>query len=259
MGATPLSLGRYYPRRKVDDVSPPAIRLLWCGDTALTVEFGDRIDPALNARVLALDGRLRDADCPGLVETVPTYRSLTLHLDPILVDPARLEATVRTLAALPAPPVPPKRVWQVPVMYGGDFGVDLADVAAHHGLSPSAVIERHAAPEYRVVMIGFLPGYAYLDGLDPGLALSRRSSPRPITPAGTISIGGVQALVASIAAPSGWHLLGRTPVRAFLPGRDPVFLFEPGDGIRFVPTDPARWHALDRAAAAGDPVAEVTP
>jgi len=238
-------------------VTSPAIRLLWCGDTALTVEFGDRIDPGLNARVLALDARLRDAACPGLVETVPTYRSLTLHLDPVAVDPARLEATVRDRAALPVPVAAPRRVWRVPVMYGGAFGIDLDDVAAHHGLSPTAVIERHAAPDYRVVMLGFLPGYAYLDGLDPGLALSRRSTPRPTTPAGTISIGGVQALIASIAAPSGWHLLGRTPVRAFLPGRDPVFLFEPGDGIRFVPTDPARWDALDRAAAAGDPVAEV--
>jgi KipI family sensor histidine kinase inhibitor len=233
------------------------MRLLWCGDTALTVEFGDGIDPDLNARVLALDARLRDADYPGLVETVPTYRSLTLHLDPVMVDRARLEATVLDLAALPAPVLPPRRIWRVPVVYGGEFGVDLVEVAAHHGLSPEAVVERHAAPDYRVVMIGFLPGYAYLDGLDPGLALSRRSSPRPTTPAGTISIGGVQALIASIAAPSGWHLLGRTPVRAFLPSRDPVFLFEPGDGIRFVPTDPARWDALDRAAAAGDPVAEV--
>jgi len=237
-------------------VTLPAIRLLWCGDTALTVEFGDRIDPDLNARVLALDARLRAADCPGLVEAVPTYRSLTLHLDPVAVDPVRLETAIRDFAALPAPSRAPRRVWCVPVVYGGAFGVDLEDVAAHHGLSPEAVIARHAAPEYRVVMIGFLPGYAYLDGLDPGLALSRRSTPRATTPAGTISIGGVQALIASIAAPSGWHLLGRTPVRAFLPGRDPVFLFEPGDGIRFVPTDPARWDALDRAAAAGEPVAE---
>lgn len=237
-------------------MTPPAIRLLWCGDTALTVEFGDRIDPVLNARVLALDARLRDANLPGIVETVPTYRSLTIHLDPLTVDPATLETALLDLAGRPAPIRPPARVWRVPVIYGGAFGIDLDAVAAHHGLSPSAVVERHAAPEYRVVMIGFLPGYAYLDGLDPGLALSRRASPRPTTPAGTISIGGVQALVASIAAPSGWHLLGRTPVRAFLPGRDPVFLFEPGDGIQFVPTDPARWDDLDRAAAAGQPVAE---
>lgn len=232
------------------------VRLLWCGDTALTVEFGDSIDPASNARVLALDDRIGRAALPGVIETVPTYRSLTVHLDPLRLDPSALELALLALARPPAPERPPSRVWRVPVVYGGEFGVDLDAVAAHHDLSPDAVVARHSGPDYRVVMIGFLPGYAYLDGLDPGLALSRRSSPRASTPAGTISIGGAQALIASIAAPSGWHLLGRTPVRSFMPGRDPAFLFQPGDGIRFEPTDPMRWDALDRAAAAGEPVAE---
>lgn len=233
-----------------------SIRLFWCGDTALTVEFGAGIDPIVNARVLALDDRVRDAALPGVIETVPTYRSLTIHLDPLTLDQVRAESAIRALAEEPTPERRPARIWRVPVIYGGEFGADLIAVAAHHDLTPEAVVARHAAPEYRVVMIGFLPGYAYLDGLDPGLALSRRSSPRSSTPAGTISIGGVQALIASIAAPSGWHLLGRTPVRSFMPGRDPVFLFQPGDGIRFEPTDPSRWNALDRAAAAGEPVAE---
>lgn len=232
------------------------MRLLWCGDTALTVEFGDAIDARSHARVMALDDRVREAGLSAVVEAVPTYRSLTLHLDPTRVQPAELERTIRVLASAPATARPASRLWRVPVIYGGAFGEDLAAVAAHHGLSTDAVVARHAAPDYRVAMIGFLPGYAYLDGLDPGLALSRRSSPRPTTPAGTISIGGVQALIASIAAPSGWHLLGRTPVRSFMPGRDPVFLFQPGDGIRFVPTDAERWDSLDRAAAAGEPVAE---
>ncbi|MEA1830550.1 5-oxoprolinase subunit PxpB [Methylobacterium durans] len=240
-----------------EPASERALRILPCGDTALTVEFGDTIDPALNAAVLALEARVLAAGLPGLVETVPTYRSLTLHIDPLETDPAAVEAAVRDLArgALPVPAR--RRLWRVPVVYGGEHGIDLDAVAESHGISPRVVVERHAAPEYRVVMLGFLPGYAYLAGLDPGLALSRRPNPRPVTPAGTISIGGAQALVASIAAPSGWHLLGRTPVRSFAPSRDPVFLFEPGDAIRFVPTDPGRWEALDRAAAAGDMVAEL--
>jgi KipI family sensor histidine kinase inhibitor len=238
-------------------VSPFPLRLLWCGDSALTVEFGDAIDAGANARVLALDDRLRDAGLRAIVETVPTYRSLTIHLDPLHLDPSAIEATVRKHAAEPISERPRARIWRVPVVYGGDFGVDLVDVARHHGLDPDAVVARHSAPEYRVVMIGFLPGYAYLDGLDPGLALSRRTSPRPTTPAGTISIGGVQALIASIAAPSGWHLLGRTPVRSFMPGREPVFLFQPGDGLRFEPIAAARWDTLDKAAGAGEPVAEL--
>ncbi len=233
-----------------------APRLLACGDTAFTIEFGVRVDPALSARVLALDAALRARALPGLRETVPTYRSLTIHLDPLVADPGELGRTVLALAAEPLPQPATTRLWRIPVVYGGAFGIDLEAVAAHHGLTPEAVIERHAAPEYRVAMIGFLPGYAYLEGLDPGLSLSRRPHPRPVTPAGTISIGGAQALVASIAAPSGWHLLGRTPVRTFVPERDPVFLLRPGDRVRFVPTPVERWDALFAAAEAGESVAE---
>jgi KipI family sensor histidine kinase inhibitor len=142
-------------------------------------------------------------------------------------------------------------------VYGGDFGIDLEDVAARHGISSAELISKHSSPTYRVYMIGFLPGFSYLGGLDPAIATPRRESPRTDTPAGTISIGGVQALVASIAAPSGWHLLGRTPVRTFMPGRDPTFLLGPGDRVRFEAIPASRWDALDRAAASGDPVAEV--
>ena len=234
---------------------PP--RLLPCGDTAFTIEFGTRIDAGASARVLALDAALAERGWPGLLETVPTYRSLTVHLDPLRADPAELGRAVLALAAEALAPVPSRRLWRIPVVYGGTFGIDLEAVAAHHGLAPEAVIARHSAPEYRVAMIGFLPGYAYLEGLDPGLALSRRPSPRPLTPAGTVSIGGAQALVASIAAPSGWHLLGRTPEKTFVPGREPVFLLQPGDRVRFVPTPPERWDMLAAAAEAGEAVAEL--
>lgn len=231
-------------------------RLLSCADTAFTVSFGESIDADFNAAVLALDAYLGEARLPGIVETVPTYRSLTVHLDPVIADPEELGRQVLTLARSTLPSRGRRRTWRVPVVYGGTFGADLEAVAAHHSLLPDEVIARHIRPLYQVAMIGFLPGYAYLSGLDPSLALSRRPSPRPTTPAGTISIGGAQALVASIAAPSGWHLLGRTPMRGFLPGRDPIFLLEPGDGIRFVPIDSDQWDALDRAAAAGEAIAE---
>jgi KipI family sensor histidine kinase inhibitor len=234
-------------------------RILPCGDAALLVEFGNEIDPKLNAKVLALDARLnarRDGVLSAVVECVPTYRSLLVHYDPVGADFAALAEVVAGLAH-DLPDEPAKgRLWRVPVVYGGAFGVDLEEVAARHALSPSQVIERHAAPTYRVYMIGFVPGYTYLGGLDPALATPRREVPRTQVPAGTISIGGSQALIASIEAPSGWHLLGRTPVRTFLPGRDPVFLMEAGDRVQFAPIDASKWEALDRMAAAGEPVAE---
>lgn len=232
-----------------------APRILPCADAAVVVEFGSEIDPRLNARVLALDARLQGT--PGIVETVPTYRSLLVHYDPEAIEFAALKRTLLSASRDLPDEARHGRLWRVPVVYGGAFGIDLEDVAERHGLTPAQVIAKHSAPIYRVYMLGFVPGYAYLGGLDPSLATSRRETPRSRVPAGTISIGGIQAVIASIEAPSGWHLLGRTPVRNFMPGREPVFLFEAGDLIRFEPVEASRWDELDRAAAAGEPVAEV--
>lgn len=208
-------------------------RLLAAGDTALTVELGDAVDPKINAQVLALDKALSEAKLAGIVETVPTYRSLQVHFDPDVLDADTLRRTVERLAADLDDRPPPGRLWTVPVAYGGEHGIDLENVAERTGLTIEQVIARHLGGDYRVYMIGFQPGFTYLGGLDPKLHLPRRETPRLKTPAGTISVGGIQAAVASIEAPSGWHLLGRTPVRAFDPARADPFLFRAGDRIRF--------------------------
>ncbi len=208
-------------------------RLLAAGDTALTVELGDALDPRVNARVLSLDRALAEAHLAGVVETVPTYRSLQIHFDPDRLDAGDLHRTIERLSATLDDEPPPGRFWTVPVAYGGEHGIDLESVAERTGLATDEVIARHMGGDYRVYMIGFQPGFTYLGGLDPKLHLPRRETPRLKTPAGTISIGGIQAAVASIEAPSGWHLLGRTPVRAFDPARADPFLFRAGDRIRF--------------------------
>jgi KipI family sensor histidine kinase inhibitor len=236
---------------------PALSRLLPCGDTAVSIEFGTGIDPALNAQVLALDAAINADKVPGVIETVPTYRSLMVHFDPLVLDYDSFETRVRKLARnLDATPRPGRR-WKVPVMYGGSFGIDLEATAERHGLTPARLVEKHSAAVYRVYMIGFMPGFTYLGGLDPSIATPRRTDPRPMTPAGVISIGGIQALIAGQAMPSGWHILGRTPVRTFMPGREPAFLMAPGEEVVFAPTDAARWDALDRAAEAGEAVADV--
>ena len=230
--------------------------MLPSGDAAITVEFGRRIDDDANRRVLALDRFLAAEPIAGITETVPTYRSLLVHYDPLQIDFDTLAGRLTALAARPAADAMAARHWRIPVAYGGEHGVDLADAATRLDLTPDALIARHAAPTYRVAMIGFTPGWSYLSGLDPALELPRRQEPRLLTPAGTISIGGVQAGVQCIAGPSGWHLLGRTPVRTYQLQRDPVFLLEPGDTLNFYPIDAATFAAMDRAAAQGDIVAE---
>lgn len=234
----------------------PAPRILACGDGALSVEFGEAVDPSLNARVLALDAALATAPPPGFREAVPTYRSLFVEYDPVAIDFADMATRLLALAASPAPPAGTARRWSLPVVYGGAFGIDLEAVAERAGISPSAVIDRHAGALYRVYMIGFTPGFAYLGGLDPALATPRLGRPRRDTPSGSVSIGGVQAAVQCLPGPSGWSLLGRTPVRSYHPARDPVFLLAPGDEVIFAPMEADLWEALDRAAASGEPVAE---
>jgi 5-oxoprolinase (ATP-hydrolysing) subunit B len=236
-------------------LSPP--RLLPSGDSAITVEFSRNIDDAANQRVLALDRALANEPISGVTETVPTYRSLLVHYDPTVIDFDMLGERLVALAQLPAPPAAKTRRWRIPVTYGGEHGIDLEDVAKALKTSPDDIVARHIAGDYRVAMIGFTPGWSYLSGLETFLHMPRRQNPRLLTPAGTISIGGVQTGVQCLAGPSGWHLLGRTAVRTYQLHRDPIFLLEPGDRVTFSPVDAKMFAEQDRAAEGGAIIAEL--
>ena len=235
----------------------PPPRLLPSGDSAIAVEFARAIDDIANQRVLALDKAMAASPIAGVTETVPTYRSLLVHYDPVQIGFEALGAKLAALAQLPVPPAGKARRWRVPVAYGGENGIDLEDVAKSLNITPDEVVARHAGGDYRVAMIGFTPGWSYLSGLDKSLDMSRRQNPRLLTPAGTISIGGVQAGIQCLAAPSGWHLLGRTAVRTFQLHRDPVFLTEPGDRVTFYRVDARTFAEQERSAEAGEIVAEL--
>jgi KipI family sensor histidine kinase inhibitor len=236
-------------------LSPP--RLLPSGDSAITVEFSRNIDDAANRRVLALDRAIVAAPLEGVTETVPTYRSLLVHYDPVRTSFEALGENILELAKLPVPATAKTRRWRIPVVYGGEHGVDLEDVAKALNTTPDDIVARHTAGDYRVAMIGFTPGWSYLSGLADSLQMPRRQNPRLLTPAGTVSIGGVQTGVQCLAGPSGWHLLGQTAVRTYQLHRDPTFLLEPGDHVTFAPVDAKTFAEQDRAAAAGEIVAEL--
>ena len=232
-------------------------RILPSGDSAITVEFSRHIDDAANQRVLALDRILARDPVSGVTETVPTYRSLLVHYDPVQIDFDALGAKLVAMAQLPVPPVTNTRRWRIPVVYGGEHGIDLEDVASTLDTTPDDIVARHIAGNYRVAMIGFTPGWSYLSGLEKFLHMPRRKNPRLLTPAGTISIGGVQTGVQCLAGPSGWHLLGRTAVRTYQLHRDPIFLLEPGDHVTFSAVDAKTFAEQDRAAESGEIVAEL--
>jgi KipI family sensor histidine kinase inhibitor len=233
-------------------------RFLPVGDLGLTVEFGEAIDPDLNAAVIGLDLALAAAEIAGIVETMPTYRSLLICYEPAELNYEELVRHVRRLLGRNrGRPRRPGRHWTVPVAYGGQHGPDLDEVAATLKLRPEQVIGAHAGTDYLVYLVGFNPGAPNLGGLPPQLHIPRRKTPHPQVPAGSVAIGGMQTGITSIAIPTGWHLLGRTPVRPFEPRREEPFLFSPGDRIRFRPIDPAEYD--DLAAAAADGATVVRP
>ena len=211
------------------------------GDRALRVDFGQRIDPGLNARVHGLAARIRRAELPGVTDLVPAYASLAVHYRPEAwegQEGSPYDALVDALAPLlldqAEPTMEPARTIEIPVRYGGAHGPDLEEVAHQAGLSPADFAGRHAAGRYRVYMLGFTPGFAYLGGLDPALAAPRRSMPRTQVPAGSVGIAGEQTGIYPCDSPGGWQLIGRTDATLFDPGREEPCLFRPGDRVRFV-------------------------
>ena len=209
-------------------------RIRMSGDAAVTVELEPRIDPVINARVVALAARVRAAQYAGVRDVVPSYSAVTVYFDPLRTDLDRLWAALEAAAAAgPVREACGEREILVPVRYGGAAGPDLAEVAAFAGCSTDEVVRRHTAPRYRVYMVGFLPGFPYLGTVDARLAMPRRSSPRLRVPAGSVGIAGAQTGIYPTTAPGGWRLIGIADVQPFDARREPPTLFRPGDAVRF--------------------------
>lgn len=226
-------------------------RIAACGDHALAVELSENIDEAVNGRVVALADDLAAQPLEGVIETVPTYRSLLVVYDPLQVRGALLADQLRARLAQLASMTNPSRRITVPVVYGGAVGMDLDELADMKQMSAEALIALHASVEYRVYMIGFAPGFAYLGGLPDRLHTPRLAVPRQRIEASAIGIGGRQASINSVPGPSGWRFIGRTPLKPFDPARKDPFLLRAGDRVRFRPIQADEAAALAAAAAEG--------
>ena len=210
-------------------------RIVAAGDGAWVIEWPARIDPAVSARAVALADRVRQVH-PAVRDAVVGYCTVTVYFDPLQREVSDLEANLhRLIGDLPeATPAAGAQI-DVDVCYGGEFGPDLADVAAAAGLSVHDVIDLHRTPTYRVYVVGFVPGFPYMATVDERIALPRRPTPRTRVPAGSVAIAAGQTGIYPSETPGGWHLIGRTRIKPYDPSRSKPFLFKPGDSVRFHP------------------------
>ena len=218
-------------------------RLIPQGDRAVSVVFPAQISPEIHGQVVALDRALEQAPREGVLGTLPSYHTLMVEYDPRVLSYRQVCRWIRRAAGGLEQSAGGGRLVRVPVCYGGNFGPDLEEVAAHTGLSPEEVVCRHSAGEYRVYLLGFRPGFPYLGGMDPTIGAPRRPTPRQRIPAGSVGIAGEQTGIYPEESPGGWNLIGRTPLRLF-DEEKLTSLLRPGDVLRFDPVDPEVYQAV---------------
>ena len=224
-------------------------RVVPAGDSALIVEFEARIDLDVNARVIALADAVQAAGLAGVRDVVPTYRSVAIHFDPLRTDVNALnECVERSAAHVGQSSSVAREPIRIPVCYGGDFGPDLPAVAGYARATADEVVRTHTATTYRVFMLGFVPGFAYLGIVDQRIAMPRHAVPRVRVPARSVAIAGVQTGIYPGETPGGWQLIGRTPVAPFDPARPEPFLLKAGDAVQFYAIEPAEYDRMSQSA-----------
>ena len=216
------------------------------GDRAISIDFGQVIDPKINRHIRQTIERIKALQLEGIIELVPTYCALLVEYDAMLysyseicniIEPTLDEGMTDTTNELVT-------VVEVPTVYGGEFGPDLSFVASHNHLSEDEVISIHSGTDYLVYMLGFIPGFTYLGGMDPRIATPRLSSPRTLIPAGSVGIAGEQTGTYPSDSPGGWQIIGRTPVTMYDMSKEKAALLSAGDYVRYVPIDEQEYNRI---------------
>jgi KipI family sensor histidine kinase inhibitor len=209
-------------------------RVLAAGDSAWLIELPDRLDATVNARAVEIARTIESRSIESVTDVVIGYRSVMVYVDPLRCASAAMKGLLEEIASGPASHSTFEGASiEVPVCYDGGFGPDIPDVAAFGHCDPADVVRLHLEREYRVFVVGFVPGFAYMASVDPRIAAPRRASPRLKVPAGSVAVAAGQTGIYPAETPGGWHLIGRTPVRPYDPSRENPFLFHPGDTVRF--------------------------
>ena len=228
------------------------VRYLVAGDSAVCVEFGNEISPEINKKIRAFKIAVEKSDIPGIVETVPTYRSLLVHYHPEVIGfKALTEEFDKLMGSLSSIPIPPPTVIEIPVLYGGEMGPDIENVAEHNHKTVEEVIKIHTSEEYLIYMIGFIAGFPYLGGMSKEIATPRLKSPRVKIEGGSVGIAGEQTGIYPVASPGGWQLIGRTPLKLYDAEREKPVLLEAGQYIKFAAVTEEEYKKIEKEVEDG--------
>lgn len=222
------------------------------GDSAFIIKAGDDISPETNAKIQSMLVAVEKRKIRGILDLIPSYNELTVCYDPLIIDYTALLNQLKQCAeAAVTASLTAKTHIHIPVLYGGEYGPDLSEVARLHDMTEKTLIEKHTAPDYPVYMLGFTPGFCYLGGMDGSIATPRRASPRTKIPAGSVGIADKQTGIYPIDSPGGWNLIGRTPLVLFDKNKVDPFLINAGDILHFYAVSEQQYHEISAAVAAG--------
>ncbi len=246
-----LRAGGVHGKKEILGMSEISIRT--AGDSSLLIQFGNEISPEINQKITATVQLMREQHIEGVLDVIPAFCSLLINYDPRVISYSEITKRMKKLLKVETKAGEKrKRVFEIPVCYGGKYGPDLAYIAEHAGMSEEEVIALHSSTDYLIYMLGFLPGFCYLGGLDERLHTPRLATPRIKIDAGSVGIGGSQTGIYPMDSPGGWQLMGMTPVKTYDPEREVPILVEAGDYIRFVPVDEEEYLRIKELVERGE-------
>lgn len=227
-------------------------KYLTAGDKALTIEYGNEISEDISSKVRSMMVALETNKIDGIVEIVPTYRSLMVHYNPLIIGYDDLVNKLKSLEnKLEDISLPEPEVIEIPTVYGGEYGPDIENVAKHNKITVEEVIKIHSSKEYLIYMLGFTPGFPYLGGMDEKIATPRLKSPRTKINKGSVGIAGSQTGIYPIDSPGGWQLIGKTPLKLYEPNREVPILLKAGNYIKFIPIFEGEYKSIEKAVNNG--------